>query len=108
MLKDMYFRKKQIVKILSGNAFKVFYTILETTIRERKINPEFDGWIKVSQNQLKTMTGVQAIFRVVDEFKQNPDIIEIISEDGVPSRYRISEELINERINENFNTVKVR
>lgn len=102
-MSSVYLRKRQVIKALSGNAFKVFYTLLELTVKERKRNPNFDGWVQVSYNQLKQMTGVQSIVRVVDEFlelsNEGDDAIIIVDgESGTPNRYKISKELVDERM----------
>ena len=96
---SMYLRKRQVIKTLTGNGFKVFYTLLELSVKERRNNKDFDGWVKVSYNQLRQMTGVQSIVRVVDEFLELEDgVIEVRSEDGVSNCYRIASEIVDERM----------
>lgn len=94
--------RRQVIKALSGNAFKVFYTLLELTVKERKKDPNHDGWVQVSYNQLRMMTGVKSIVRVVDEFmalSEGEDaIIEIDGEYGTANKYRIAKELVDERM----------
>ena len=95
--------RRQLIKDLSGSAFKVFYTLLEITVKEKKRNPNFNGWIQVSYNQLKMMTGVQNITRVLDEFNSFSEddgvaIIEIDTVSGVSNKYRVAKELVDARI----------
>lgn len=105
---SMYLKKRQIVKMLSGNAFKVFYTLFELTVKEKRRNKDFDGWVQVSHNQLRNMTGVKSIARVIDEFKSSEDMISIITENGISNKYKISDELINERLGEYLDVKSLR
>lgn len=94
------FQRKQVIKTLSGSAFKIFYTLMELTVKRYRVEPNFDGWIAVSYNQLRQMTGVQAINRYIDELDSEAmeGVIEIRAYNGTSNRYRISKEIIDERM----------
>ena len=94
---------RQIIKTLSGNAFKVFYILLELSIKAKNKNKDHDGWIEISYNQLRMMTGVETIYRVVDEFNLHPDIITMSMKRGVSNRYRISKNIVDGKINDFVN-----
>ena len=91
---------RQIVKTLSGNSFKVFYILLELSIKAKAKDKNHDGWIEISYNQLRLMTGVETISRVVDEFNLHPDIISMSMKRGVSNRYRISKNIVDGKIND--------
>lgn len=85
---------RQIVKTFSGNSFKVFYILLELSIKAKKQDPNHSGWIEISYNQLRLMTGVKAIQRVVDEFSLHPDIIELKNKKGISNSYKINSSIV--------------
>lgn len=91
---------RQIVKTLSGNSFKVFYILLELSIKAKTLDPEHDGWIELSYNQLRLMTGVETIARVVEEFNLHPDFIETDMNRGRSNRYRISKSIVEGKMND--------
>jgi hypothetical protein len=83
-----------VIRCLTGSAFKAFHVIHEMTLNQQKLQGEsFDGWVTVSHNQLKNKTGVKAIFRVIDEFKSHPEIIEVMVDKGISNKYRINKDL---------------
>jgi hypothetical protein len=80
--------------VLSGAAFKVLYFLREYTLKKKKTNQSFDGWISMSYNQLREKTGLSDIAKPIMELQEHTELIKTEATSGISNRYKLLEWLL--------------